>query len=242
MNSKANVEVANGSNQNQRVVADPRDRKRRTWTLSFKPGRIGHIIDKHVKDISQPWNEILEKSLFEELVKRVSNERTSRTTDRLKAALLNFAEQSCKRPQVLAFTERFDISQADGPGSPQCFDGTECALLICRCGLLIALRTIDSKPQIHTAFFKSRVGRQRGADDRWLSLTRQMRADYVCIDHDRRLVYPQPEAFRMVQDEDNPSVCIQRSSIQFLSKYTWGFIEVQGASRPLGTIPDWSDA
>lgn len=219
-----------GSEFTVRVVPDPANRKTRTWQLSFARGAAGHIIKKHVTNCSEPWGAAIDRSLLASL------KGTAKTgTDRqaLKETLLDHAEITCQRPQAMLHDEREDLYRSES---------IRCCLLVCRCGLLIAIRNIDVAPKIHTAFFRRGIVKT-GSADHWKSLVRDLRNEHVVADRQSgKLAYPTPDVFKEIDDEENSHRKYWRTRIEFHSKYTWGFKEQDGVWLPIGEIPNWQES
>jgi len=214
-----------------REVCDPADRKKKTWQLGFAKGSTGKIIRKHIGNPEESWGSVLEHQLIRSLSSNKSG-AIEQITDRqtLQQILLDHASAACKRPQAMVFDEIRDLH------SPE---SVRCCLLICHCGLLIAVRNIDTEPKIHSAFFRRGVAHAL-APQRWKRLVRSMRADHVVAERQSgKLSYPAPDVVKEVEDDEHPERKYWRKKIDFLSKHTWGFIEQSSVWRPLGEIPAW---
>lgn len=217
------------SHSNIREVCDPANRKTKVWQLAFAKRAARHVIEKHVINTSEPWDAAIDQRLLSAIRSHLPS-----TSDRqaLKGALLDHAELACKRPQALFYNELLEKHATES---------VRCCLLVCRCGLIIALRNVDTKPKIHTAFFR-RGTADILAPERWKKLVRYLRDEHVVADRQSgKLAYPAPDVCREVEDAENPDSTYWRVRIDFHSKHTWGFKEQDGAWRPFGEIPPWQE-
>lgn len=222
------------------TVPDPYDRKRSSWELGFKPRASGHIIDKHVRNPTEPWGDILSPDQYQRLKSLPGSARKDDDHRRLKSLLLALAHQSCKRPQVITFQEQ---ELAAGNAASASFP-VSCALLVCHCGLLIAVRqepgANQAEHKIATAFFRhDSLSRARGKPS-WTKVAAELIRDYCPTGDGGRVLYPTPEVVQVVGDEDRPDCKRQRSHIEFLSLHTWNFQTVNGQTIHRFSYPDWN--
>jgi len=229
--------------ENELRVADPRNRKLDSWILKFALGATEHIIEKHVKNDDEPWGNALEPGL----VQTLKGNKWAAGIDDLKQRLLKLAAQACGRPMALTFQEY----QRD-PYRVRSQACVACCLLVCRCGLLVALRKIDSDPRIHTAFFRrdtlsvatsraNATAHPNSTCEFWKRPAIRIRECYTIMEQNPcKIAYPTANSVREVPDEENGRTT-WRDHIEFYSKHTWAFIDDRGVFRPLGQWPDWRE-
>lgn len=215
---------------NSREVRDPANRKTNTWQLKFARGSARHIMCKHVKNKNEPWGEAIEQDLLS-IIR--SHRSSPMETQALKDSLFDHAELACKRPQALSYDEIRELHASES---------VRCCLLVCRCGLMIAIRQVDTQPSIHTAFFRQGTAHVF-APERWKKLVRYLRNEHVVADSTSgKLTYPAPDVYKEVEDTEDPASKYWRAGIEFHTKHTWGFKEQDGSWHPLGEIPAWQEA
>lgn len=217
-------------NSNRCVVCDPANRQK-TLHLTFAKGAAGHIIDKHVKDTKEPWQEVVGEGRAKQLKSQNSNQRTADDTTQIKTAVFASVKEACKRPQALAFDEIDDTRSME--------ISIRCLLIVCRPGFLVAIRNVDSDPKIHSAYFpRGVIGLAK--KDRWVRLVRKIRNDHVYASPESgKLIYPAEHFVRPVIDEEFGTLLYSRTRIEFLSKHTWGFAESKNGLTPSNPIPNW---
>ncbi len=217
------------SHAKAREVCDPANRKTNTWQIAFARHATDHIMEKHIADDSEPWDAAIEQRLRSTIR---SNRASTSDRQALKESLLDHAELAFKRPQALCYSELRELHATES---------VRCCLLVCRCGMMIALRNVDTNPTIHTAFFR-RGTAHVFAPARWKKLVRYLRDEHVVADRESgKLAYPTPDICKEVEDAENPDSTYWRVRIDFHSKHTWGFKEQRGDWRPFGPIPPWQE-
>ncbi len=229
------------ANSGKCEVPDPRNRKVAVWLLAFKNGAAGHIIDKHVCNGNEPWSHALTEEFVSDLRSTESTKRSETQIDRFKTLLLELTFEACRRPQAMTHDE-----YGENPMTYEGRDivGTPCCVLVCHCGLIIIIRTINTNPRIHTAFFKSgtmdvAAARSGLSSDFWKRPVRRILENHVIAERETgRLAHPTPESQCEVETEEARRI-VYRRNIQFHSKLNWGFQDDKGVFRPTGKFPEW---
>lgn len=202
----------------------------RSTVITIKTWR--HIIGKHIRRRSEPWDEILCENSLEVLQQADITDDAAfvAAVQAASDALGRQARESLSRPLVLSYLLRCPPGTDSPPGRHW--------LLVLPRGAVACIKSRKRDSKLLTAFFYRDYSRSHHRYNRWKYVLFFLRNKYTRRDPVTGQRIPPPESHEVVVPRDHRDEI--RTDIRFHSEENW-FLPGPGRI-PAGELPQWSEA
>jgi hypothetical protein len=171
-----------------------------------------HIVEEHVADGREPWDEWLTPALatrFRKAWQAGSTDEDRTTTMREVSVIVEAEAKTCLKVPLALLYDSYQPPPPGGRSRPQ-----ETWNLVLPAGALLVVRSRPEGGAMRTCYFKGSASRATDARQRWRSLVRELLLCYAHRQDDGTLVPPEAGTL-FGQGEDT------RGRIRFRTQATW---------------------